>query len=261
MPIAVAPTAMQAMAHCDAELGIARACSNLNVTMGLSSQSTKSIEDVFNSAPSGNFIFQLYVYKDRTITLGLVKRAEKCGFKAVAVTVDRPILGKREKDIRNKFTLPSYLTLANFAPFNAITSDISNTDTTNLQPVRDQIDDSIDWSFITWLRQITHLKIVIKGVLTVEDATLAVMYGVDAVWVSNHGGRQLDSTPATIEVLPDIRRSVNAACKRFGRTVQVFIDGGVMRGTDVLKVQHKNISISKSVNDFYGRRWRWERMW
>lgn len=227
-PIGVAPAAMQAMAHDSGEISVAKACSRLKIVMGLSSQATKSIEDVASASLSQQLIFQLYVYKDRTVTLSLLKRAEKCGFKAVAVTVDRPALGKRESEIRNKFSLPSHLSLANFS-----STGFGITDVSNLQVVRAQVEDQIDWSFLSWLREHTTMKIAVKGVLTAEAAVLAAQHGADAVWISNHGGRQLDCVPSAIEVLPEIRQAINDTGKP---EVQILVDGGFRRGTDILKV-------------------------
>eukprot|EP01036_Dinobryon_divergens_P026679 gene26678-35355_t len=226
-PIGVAPAAMQSMAHDSGEISVAKACSRLKIVMGLSSQATKSIEEVASASSSRKLIFQLYVYKDRTVTLRLLKRAEKCGFKAVAVTVDRPALGKRESELRNKFSLPSHLSLANFS-----SAGVGTTDKSNLQVVRAQVEDRIDWSFLSWLREHTTMKIAVKGVLTAEAAVLAAQHGADAVWISNHGGRQLDCVPTAIEVLPEIRQAINDAGKP---EVQLLVDGGFRRGTDILK--------------------------
>ena len=227
-PIGVAPAAMQSMAHEDGEVAVARACSRLNMAMGLSSQSTKSIEDVSTYLKSEIRIFQLYVYKDRNVTLNLVKRAEKCGFTAVAITVDRPVLGKREAEARNKFALPPHLSLANFSTGLFGGTDLA--ETSNLGAVRAQVDDSLDWTFLDWLRQHTSMKIALKGILTVEDAVAAVHHGVDAIWISNHGGRQLDCTPSAVDMLPEIRAAIQ------GSNARIFVDGGFRRGTDVLKV-------------------------
>ena len=229
-PIGVAPAALQAMAHDSGELSVAKACSRLQILMGLSSQASKSIEEVASASPFQKLFFQLYVYKDRSVTLGLINRAEKSGFKAVAVTIDRPVLGRRESEIRNKFSLPPHLSLANFS-----TTNFGDTkaDKSNLRAVRAQVEDQIDWSFLSWLREHTTMKIVVKGILTAEAAMLAVQHGADAVWISNHGGRQLDCVPTAVEVLPEIRQAIKDAGKP---GVQLFVDGGFRRGTDVLKV-------------------------
>jgi (S)-2-hydroxy-acid oxidase len=201
--------------------------------MTLSSWSTIALEDVAKAGgPSAPRWFQLYVYRDREVTLDLVRRAERAGYKALAVTVDTPILGRRESDIRNRFMLPSHLTMGNFTKqggkYSSGTKNVGTSGSGLTSYVSQLIDQTLTWSDIAWLRSKTTLKIVVKGIMTAEDAVLAVKNGVDAVWVSNHGARQLDTTPATIEVLPDIVRAVGGRC-------EVYVDGGFMRGTDVFK--------------------------
>lgn len=201
--------------------------------MTLSSWSTVALEEVAEAGGSGApRWFQLYVYKDRAVTLELVRRAERAGYKALAVTVDTPILGRREADIRNRFSLPSHLTMGNFVKKGGEMSSgpqqAGATGSGLASYVAQLIDQSLTWADIAWLRSKTKLKIVVKGVMTAEDALASVENGVDAIWVSNHGARQLDTTPATIEVLPEIVRAVGGRC-------EVYVDGGIMRGTDVFK--------------------------
>lgn len=230
-PICVAPTAMQKMAHADGELATSKACVRNKTLMTLSSWSTTALEEVAAIAPGGYRWFQLYVYKDRVVTMDLIKRAEKAGYKALAVTVDTPILGRRESDIRNRFALPSHLTMGNFAKQGGSHADGVGKKSSGsglASYVASLIDQTLTWEDIAWLRKNTKLKIVLKGVMTVEDAVLCVKNGVDAIWVSNHGARQLDTVPATIEVLPDI-------CRAVASKLEVYIDGGITRGTDVLK--------------------------
>jgi len=232
MPLCLAPTAMQRMAHDDGENATARASARHNTIMTLSSWSTISLEEVFKAAPKGLKWFQLYVYKDRAVTLELIKRAEKAGYKALAITVDTPILGRREADVKNRFALPSHLTMGNF-------TDKGGEHGRGPKSAGDQgsglatyvaslIDKKLTWKDIDWVRKQTNMKIVVKGVLTADDALAAMRNGVDGIWVSNHGARQLDTTPATIEVLPEIVRAVAGRC-------EVYLDGGVSRGTDILK--------------------------
>lgn len=231
-PICIAPTAMQQMAHPEGERATSRAAAKCNTLMTLSSWSTIALEEVAAAAPSGLRWFQLYVYKDRAVTLDLVKRAERAGYKALAVTVDTPILGRREPDIRNRFSLPSHLTMGNFAgkggSHSSGTKSAGSTGSGLASYVSQLIDQTLTWNDLAWLRKNTKLKIVVKGVMTADDALVAIENGVDAIWVSNHGARQLDTVPATIEVLSEIVRAVA------GRT-EVYIDGGVVRGTDVFK--------------------------
>ncbi|XP_020875760.1 peroxisomal (S)-2-hydroxy-acid oxidase GLO5 isoform X2 [Arabidopsis lyrata subsp. lyrata] len=226
MPIMIAPTAMQKMAHPDGELATARATSAAGTIMTLSSWATCSVEEVASTGPGIRF-FQLYVYKDRNVVIQLVKRAEEAGFKAIALTVDTPRLGRRESDIKNRFALPRGLTLKNFEGL-----DLGKIDKTNdsglASYVAGQVDQSLSWKDIKWLQSITSLPILVKGVITAEDARIAVEYGAAGIIVSNHGARQLDYVPATIVALEEVVKAVE------GR-IPVFLDGGVRRGTDVFK--------------------------
>ncbi|KAG8385265.1 hypothetical protein BUALT_Bualt03G0024000 [Buddleja alternifolia] len=226
MPIMLAPTAMQKMAHPEGELATARAASAAGTIMTLSSWGTCSVEEVASTGPGVRF-FQLYVLKDRNVVAQLVNMAEKAGFKAIALTVDTPRLGRREADIKNRFALPSNLTLKNFEGLDLGTVDRTN-DSGLASYVADQVDRSLNWKDVKWLQTITKLPILVKGVLTAEDANLAVQVGVAGIIVSNHGARQLDYVPATITALEEV---VKAAQGR----VPVFMDGGVRRGTDVFK--------------------------
>lgn len=232
MPICLAPTAMQRMAHDDGEMATARASAKHGTLMTLSSWSTIALEEVYEAAPKGLKWFQLYVYKDRAVTLDLIKRAERAGYKALAITVDTPILGRREADLKNRFALPVHLTMGNFAKKGAAhaqgTKSSGKEGSGLASYVASLIDKKLTWQDIAWVRKQTTMKIVVKGVLTADDALAAVRNGVDGIWVSNHGARQLDTTPATIEVLPEIVRAVAGRC-------EVYLDGGVSRGTDVLK--------------------------
>ncbi|XP_057493489.1 glycolate oxidase-like [Actinidia eriantha] len=226
MPIMIAPTAMQKMAHPEGEYATARAASAAGTIMTLSSWGTSSVEEVASTGPGIRF-FQLYVIKDRNVVAQLVRRAERAGFRAIALTVDTPRLGRREADIKNRFVLPPGLTLKNFEGLDL--GKMDKTDNSGLASyVANQIDRSLSWKDVKWLQTITDLPILVKGVLTAEDARLAVQYGAAGIIVSNHGARQLDYVPATIMALEEV---VQAAQGR----VPVFLDGGVRRGTDVFK--------------------------
>ncbi|CAH2062504.1 unnamed protein product [Thlaspi arvense] len=226
MPIMIAPTAMQKMAHPEGELATARAASAAGTIMTLSSWSTSSVEEVASTGPGIRF-FQLYVLKDRNVVAQQVKRAERAGFKAIALTVDTPRLGRREADIKNRFAMPPHLTLKNFEGL-----DLGRIDKINgsglAQYAADQVDQSLNWKDVKWLQTITKLPILVKGVLTAEDARIAVQAGAAGIIVSNHGARQLDYVPATIMALEEVVKAAE------GR-VPVFLDGGVRRGTDVFK--------------------------
>uniref|UniRef100_A0A7S2V919 FMN hydroxy acid dehydrogenase domain-containing protein n=1 Tax=Fibrocapsa japonica TaxID=94617 RepID=A0A7S2V919_9STRA len=230
-PICVAPSAMQRMAHDDGECATSKACAKTGTLMTLSSWSTTALEEVSDAAPGGLRWFQLYVYKDRVVTLDLVRRAEAAGYKALAVTVDTPVLGRREADVRNRFKLPPHLTMGNFVGkggSHAEGTKDGGKDSGLAAYVASLIDRTLNWEDIQWLRSVTSLKIVVKGVQTAEDAKVAVENKVDGIWVSNHGARQLDTVAATIEMLPEVVRAVNGAC-------EVYVDGGILRGTDVFK--------------------------
>ncbi|KAJ8421149.1 hypothetical protein Cgig2_015669 [Carnegiea gigantea] len=196
--------------------------------MTLSSWATSSVEEVASTGPGIRF-FQLYAYKDRNVVAQLVRRAERAGFKAIALTVDTPRLGRREADIKNRFTLPPNLTLKNFEGLDLGKMDKVNADDSGLASyVAGQIDRSLSWKDVKWLQTITSLPILVKGMITAEDARLAIDYGAAAIIVSNHGARQLDYAPATIVALEEVVKAVQ------GR-LPVFLDGGVCRGADVFK--------------------------
>ncbi|XP_067311025.1 hydroxyacid oxidase 1 [Pseudorasbora parva] len=230
MPICVAATAMQRMAHPDGETATARACLSSDTGMMLSSWATSTIEEVAEAAPGAVRWMQLYIYKDRALTQSLVRRAEEAGYKGIFVTVDTPYLGRRRDDVRNRFKLPSHLRMANFeSPDLAFSSKEGYGEDSGLAVyVTQAIDATVKWDDIAWLKRMTSLPVVVKGVLTAEDAKEALKYGVDGILVSNHGARQLDGVPATIDALPEVVEAVEGK-------VEVFMDGGIRKGTDVLK--------------------------
>lgn len=228
-PICLAPTAMQQMAHPDGEIATARAAAGHNTIMTLSSWSTMALEDVMAAAPVGPKWFQLYVYKDRAVTLDLIQRAERAGYTCLAVTVDTPVLGRREADLRNQFKLPSHLTMGNFKAVGGGHAAGTTQAGGLAKYVASLIDKTLNWDDLAWVRKhCGAMKIVVKGVITAEDAELACAAGVDGILVSNHGARQLDTVPATIEALPEVVAAVNGRC-------EVYLDGGVCRGTDAFK--------------------------
>ncbi|CDY25424.1 BnaC09g39390D [Brassica napus] len=233
MPIMVAPTAMQKMAHPEGEYATARAASAAGTIMTLSSWATSSVEEVASTGPGIRF-FQLYVYKNRNVVEQLVRRAERAGFKAIALTVDTPRLGRRESDIKNRKFKPlcvlilqihfaPNLTLKNFEGLDLGKMDEAN-DSGLASYVAGQIDRTLSWKDVQWLQTITKMPILVKGVLTGEDARIAVQAGAAGIIVSNHGARQLDYVPATISALEEVVKATQ------GR-IPVFLDGGVRRGT------------------------------
>ena len=226
MPIAVAPTAFHRLA-CDAgEIATARAAKAAGTLFILSSLSNTAMEAVFAEAGSPRW-FQLYIYRDHGITAELVKRAEAAGAEAIVVTVDAPGLGTRERDTRNSFRLPDGLTVENLAPLGK--GDIPEVAGSGLAAyVRSNFKSDLSYQDLDWLCHATRLPVVVKGLVRADDAQRAVEHGARAVVVSNHGGRQLDTAPATCEVLPNVVDAVGGAC-------EIFVDGGIRRGSDVLK--------------------------
>ncbi len=227
MPILIAPTAFHRMAHPDGEVATARAAGAAGTIMLLSTLSNSSVEEVM-AAASGPIWFQLYVYKDRGATQALVERVEAAGCSALALTVDAPLLGRRERDVRNRFQLPQGLSVKNMLPAGLGELPKELLDSGLAAYFATLLDPALTWRDIEWLRSITKLPLIIKGIVRADDAVRAVEHGADGIVVSNHGGRQLDTSPATIEVLPEIAEAVA------GR-IEVLIDGGVRRGTDVVK--------------------------
>ena len=226
MPIVVAPTAFHRLA-CDAgEIATARAAKAAGTLFILSSLSNTAMESVFAQAASPRW-FQLYIYKDRAITLELVKRAEAAGAEAIVLTVDAPGLGTRERDARNRFRLPDGLAVENLAPLGK--GHMPEVPGSGLAAyVRANFKADLGFDDLDWLCRSTRLPVVVKGVCRGDDARRAAEHGAKAVVVSNHGGRQLDTAPATCEVLP---RVVEAA----GDLCEIYVDGGIRRGSDVLK--------------------------
>jgi isopentenyl diphosphate isomerase/L-lactate dehydrogenase-like FMN-dependent dehydrogenase len=221
-PILLAPAALQKMAHPDGELASARAAAVLGVPIVLSTVSTASIEEV---ADTGALRwFQLYVLKDRDLTAEMVLRAHRAGYGALVLTVDTPLLGRRLRDERNGFNLPPGIGLANLQGMGLPDSGGSGLFSYFL----DRHDAGLTWDDVAWLRSLSPMPVLLKGVLTAEDTRLALDAGVGGLIVSNHGGRQLDGVPAALDALPEV---VEAAEGR----IEVLMDGGVRRGTDVLK--------------------------
>ncbi|CAG9782926.1 unnamed protein product, partial [Diatraea saccharalis] len=230
MPVGIAPSAMQKMAHPDGELSNAKAAQAERTIFTLSTIATSSIEEVASAAPEAIKWFQLYIYTDREVTRDLVMRAEKAGFKAIALTVDTPLFGLRRADVKNKFTLPSHLRLANFEGHLSTKIHQTKEGSSGLNNyVESLFDKTLTWDSMKWLKSITKLPIIAKGILRGDDAVKAAQAGCSAILVSNHGARQLDGVPATIEVLPEIVDAVK------NYNVEVYLDGGVTTGTDVYK--------------------------
>jgi 4-hydroxymandelate oxidase len=227
MPILIAPMAFQGMAHPEGDVATARATASAGTIMVLSTLSNASIEEVVASTAAPLW-FQLYVYRDREATRELVQRVERAGYRALMLTVDAPVLGRREADVRNRFQLPDGLMAKNLVPAGMETLPSVVADSGLSAYFASLLDPSLTWSNIEWLRSITSLPLLVKGIVREDDAARAVDCGAAAVVVSNHGGRQLDTAPATIDVLAEVVEAVA------GRA-EVLIDGGIRRGTDVVK--------------------------
>ncbi len=230
-PILIAPSAFQRLADPDGELATARATKSAGSLMVLSTISTVPLEDV--AATGVARWFQLYVMQDRSLTEGLVRRAHAAGYEALVLTVDTPYLGLRLRDVRNRFRLPPDVDMANLPEVSLPASPGGPGDGdepgSRLQEFfAADHDHSLNWDDLPWLRSLAPIPLVLKGILTAEDAHRAVAEGVEGIIVSNHGGRQLDSVPAALDALPEVVEAVQ------GRA-EVLVDGGVRRGTDVLK--------------------------
>lgn len=268
VPFGVAPTAMQCLAHPDGELATARACKKAGIVMGLSSFATTTLEDVATANGSNPHVLQLYLFEERHHTVKMLKRAKAAGYKAVFLTVDTPMLGRRNLDLRNQFKLPKHYRIANFSEDSS--SDKAATvmgnapseedeekqeDATKEEDVESQVgylhpetkkrippsgkitfhthaaNPTLNWeNDVAWLKGQCgpEMEVWLKGIATAEDALLALHYGVDGIVVSNHGGRQLDGALATIDALPEVVAAVQGK-------IPVHVDGGIRHGTDIFK--------------------------
>ena len=227
-PVLLAPVASQKIMHREGEIATARAAGNAGVTMVVSSFATTSIEDVARVATAPLW-FQLYVHPDRNFTRELVGRAEAAGCRALCLTVDTAVLGARNREARTVFRLPPGIFAENLRSLGNQSASVSHGHADKTDKIYSPgMDASLSWRDVDWLRSITKVPIVLKGILGVEDARLAVEHGASAIIVSNHGGRNLDTVPATIEALPGIADAV-------GGQIEILVDGGIRRGTDIIK--------------------------
>ncbi len=226
MPVIVAPTAFQRLAHPDGELATARATQKAGTIMTLSTIASASLEEVRASSPDLAMWFQVYLYKDQALNLELLRRAEAVGVKALALTVDTPVWGRRERDIRNRFSLPDGIHLGNL--MSGLDSLPKGAGSGLSAYVHEMFKLDLGFSDLEWLRNHTDLPILVKGICHPDDAVLSLEHGANGIWVSNHGGRQLDTSPATISVLPRVAEAV-------ANRAPIILDGGVRRGTDVVK--------------------------
>ncbi len=248
MPVAIAPTGLTGMQHPDGEILAARAAQKFGIPFTLSTMSICSIEDVASATGGHPFWFQLYVMKDRAFIESLIDRAKAAGCSALVLTLDLQILGQRHKDLRNGLSAPPKLTLRNLINiaskprwalgmlgtprrhFGNIVGHVKGVgDMGSLSEwTAKQFDPALSWDDVQWIKKRWGGKLILKGIMDVEDAKLAADSGADALIVSNHGGRQLDGAPSSIEALPAIVDAV-------GKRIEVHMDGGIRSGQDVLK--------------------------
>ncbi|KAL2413142.1 Oxidase FUB9 [Exophiala dermatitidis] len=220
-PLALSPSAMHKLAHPDGEKATSGAAAAMNIGMCLSSYSTTSLEEVAAQGKGNPYMMQMCVVKDRTLTKQLLDRAEAAGYKALFLSVDVPVLGRRLNEYRNDFTLPENLGFPNILSSGA--AEFSHGENSH------DYDPSLEWDeIIPWLRQNTKMEIWLKGILNPSDVLLAIEHGVDGVIISNHGGRQLDGVPATLDALRECARVAQ------GR-IKIAVDGGIRRGSDIFK--------------------------
>lgn len=247
-PLILSPTGFTRIATPGGELDVARAAAARDIPYTLSTLGTRSIEEVA-SVSNGRKWFQVYVWRDRGLVKDMLDRAAGCGYEAIVITVDTAVLGRRERDVRRGFTLPPKIGLPTlvdgalhpawtwafirsepivFANVAGSTNADGSTAVTLSEYINSQFDPSLSWSDIEWMRANWNGPVVLKGIQTVEDAKLAVEHGIDAIALSNHGGRQLDTAPAPIELVEPVARAV-------GGSTEIYCDGGVRRGSDIVK--------------------------
>jgi 4-hydroxymandelate oxidase len=222
MPVLVAPTAFLRVAHPDGERGVARAAAAAGTIYCLSTLATASPAAVAEAAPGGTRWFQLYCFRDRGVTRSLVEQAAVAGFAAIVLTVDFPFPGRRERDLRTGFAVPAEIEVPSVA------AAVGGRQSATPAEIFALLDPTLTWRDLDELAAMSDLPLIVKGILTGEDARLAVEHGAAAIAVSNHGGRQLDEVPASLDVLPEVIEAVSGAAP-------VLVDGGVRRGTHVVK--------------------------
>ena len=247
MPVALAPTGLAGMQWANGEILAAQAAQNFGVPFTLSTMSICSIEDVAAHTQKP-FWFQLYVMKDRDFIAALINRAKAAGCSALMLTLDLQILGQRHKDLKNRMSAPPKLTLPNILNmatkprwclgmlgtsrrnFGNIIGHAKGVDDLSSLSAwsAEQLDPTLDWDDVAWVKEQWGGKLILKGIMDAQDARIAADLGVDAIIVSNHGGRQLDGAPASLDVLPEVIKTVAGDC-------EVWLDGGIRSGQDVFK--------------------------
>ncbi|MFT3852933.1 MAG: alpha-hydroxy acid oxidase [Ilumatobacteraceae bacterium] len=250
LPLVFAPTGFGRMPHPDGELAVARVAARAALPYSLSTMATRSIEEVAEASGGGRRWFQVYVWRDRGLVKEMIERAAAAGYEALIVTVDTAMLGKRERDVRRGFSMPPKLgvdTLLQGAihpgwTWRFVTSEPvrfanvagrgdvgdGSTAVALADYINTQFDPGLSWADIDWMRSVWDGPIVLKGIQTVADAEIAVEHGVEAIALSNHGGRQLDDAPTPISLVAPV-------VDRVGGRIEVYCDGGVRRGSDIVK--------------------------
>ena len=247
-PLVLAPTGLCGMATSRGEIATARAATDAGIRWAASCLSSVTLEEIASEAP-GEHWFQLYVWKDRGVTQKLIERAAGSGYRVLVVTLDVPVLGQRERDVRSGATIPPRVTLRNAidtlrcprwlwtiwrGPRVTFANVTPADGSVSLKPfalspfVNSLFDPAVTWKDLEWIRRLWKGPLAVKGVMSAQDARLSVEHGADAVIVSNHGGRQLDDAPGSLEVLPEIAEAI-------GSRVEVLFDGGIRRGADMAK--------------------------
>lgn len=254
MPLIIAPTGFPRIAHPEGELATARAAAKAGIPFSLSTMGTRSIEEVAEVC-DGRKWFQVYVWRDRELTKDMLARCKASGFEALYITVDTAVLGRRERDVRRGMTLPPKLGLNTFIEgalrpewvWEFLRSDpivfsnvaVSTARLSNgaedgssavslAEYINSQFDPGLSWDDVAWIRSEWDGPVILKGVQSVADAKIAAGEGIEAIALSNHGGRQLDSSPAIIDLVAPVADAV-------GDDIEIYCDGGVRRGSDVLK--------------------------
>ncbi len=241
LPFAFAPTGFTRMMNHEGESAVARVAENVGIPYALSTMGTTSMEALALAAPQARRWFQLYLWRDRAASRDLIARARAAGYEALVLTVDTPIAGARQRDVRNGLTIPPALTLKTFFDgalhpawwFNLLTTEplsfasLNSWNGTVAELVSVMFDPSVTFADLEWLRGEWTGPLIVKGIQNIEDARAVVGLGADALIVSNHGGRQLDRAPTPLEQLPAIVQAV-------GDRAEIYLDGGILSGADII---------------------------
>ena len=241
LPVGIAPTGFTRMMNSAGERASSSVAQELGIPFALSTMGTTSIENVAQAAPHGSNWFQLYLWRDREKSMQLISRAAAAGFDGLILTVDAQIAGSRLRDVRNGLTVPPSLstkTILNAIPrpawwWNFLTKEpltfasLDSWNGTVAELMNTMFDPTMTYEDLKWIRKVWNGKLLVKGVQRVDDAALAMKHGADAIWLSNHGGRQLDRAPIPFRLLPEVR-------KKLGKNAEIHLDTGIMHGADII---------------------------